>query len=241
MAEIVYPKNLNVTGLMSFPLYSETNLDQLQDWRQSRSIAKPRFPDTIGATLLLNQQQHDRVVKNLLTVYLPFAATLKKVSDGKKGIDPKLVAKLTKLVEEEDWSESNLPIRDLTEKDQENLDKNEVEGIVSKLRVAGPANNGTILRKALVREDPDDNTSAFEVTTIDAVADRLGEATDPDALWWGAGWPFKTSVRFNAYNAANFGVSAYIRSVYLLADRELKQFGNAADAEVLEDGDDWED
>jgi hypothetical protein len=234
--KIEYPKNINVSGLMAFPLWNEGNIDQLQEWRVRKNLPKPRFADRIGFGLMLNQEQHDRVVSNLTKVYLPFAKTLKKVSGGDKGIDPILIGKLEKLVKEEDWSESNLPIRNLNERDIENNAKNGIEGIVSKLRVAGPSEDKPITRKALVKGDGDD----VEVVPISSIADRLGEQTDPDALWWGASWPFKTNVRFNAFNAANFGVSAYVRTAYLLADLELPLFGGN-DADVLEDGDDWSD
>lgn len=236
-AKIDYPKNVNVTGLMSFPLYSTENIEQLEAWRTRRNIGKPRFPDRIGFTLLLNQQQHDRVVANLKDVYLPFAADLKKVSGGSKGIDPKLVDKLAKLVADEDWSESNLPIRSLNDKDEENIEKNNLGSFVSKLKVAGPPNEAPIKIKALYHEEDE---TELEVVDLSQVSHLLGENTDPTALWWGASWPFKTDVRFNAFNAASFGVTGYVRTAYLLANRELPTFG-AGDSAILEDGDDWSD
>jgi hypothetical protein len=238
MTDIVYPDNINVNGLLSFPVYTEDNIAQLKEWRTKRGIAAPRFPDRIGFQMLLTQAQHDKVVANLQKVYLPFARTLQSASDKKKGIDPKLVVKLEALVKAQDWSENNLPIRELTEKDQANLEKNNIEGIVSKLKVAGPANDGPITIKALFKEDDE---TQLAVTTLSAVHDLLPEGQqDQTALWWGASWPFKTSVRFNAYSAANFGVAAYVRTAYLFANQELPVFG-AGDAAVLEDGDDWAD
>lgn len=233
MATIEYPKNTNVSGLMAFPLYSEENIEQVKEWRERKQIAKPKYPDRIGATLMLNQAQHDKVVAGLAE-YLKFAATLKAESAGKKGIDPKLIAKLQKLVADQDWTEKNLPIRDLTEKDVANMEKNGFEGIVSKLSVSGPM-DGPIKRRAIIADNDE-----LVVVSISEIADRLGDRTDVDALWWGSSWPFKTSLRFNAYDAARYGVTAYISTVYLLAEQELKQFGGDRDSEVLEDGDDWE-
>ena len=235
--KINWPDNVNVQGLMSFPLYSVENLDQVKEWRDRKNFAKPKFPDRIGFSLFLNQAQHDRVKANLLDVYLPFAATLQAESNKSKGVDPKIVAKLVKLVQDDDFSENNLPIRDLNDKDEENLDKNEVEGIVSKLRVAGPPQDGPIKRKAIVTRG---GVRAVVPLDDDDVYEKLGEQSDPTTLWWGAMWPFRTAVRFNAYQAANFGVAAYVNTAYLLADRELMTFGGG-DAAVVEDGDDWED
>lgn len=242
MAEkkIEYPDNINVRGIMSFPLYSLSNIEQMAEWRTRKNIGKPRYPDRIGFSLMLDQSQHDKVVENLGKVYLPFAKTLQAVSGKTKGIDPVLVGKLQKLVKEEDWSETNLPIRNLNDRDLENNAKNGLENIVSKLRVAGPPMEKPITLKALVREDHDDERSAQVVVPISQIEDRLGEQSDPTALWWGAGWPFKTNIRFNAFNAASFGVTAYVRSAYLFADRDLPTFGGG-DASILEDGDDWSD
>lgn len=239
MAKIDYPENLNVQGIMAFPLYSLGNIEQMKKWRLDKKQGDPRYPDRIGASLLLTQPQHDKIVKNLREVYLPFARTLKKVSGGEKGIDPALIVKLEKLVKEEDWSETNLPIRNLNDRDLESNEKNGIEGIVSKLRVAGPPQEKPITRKALVREDPDDPTS-IGVVSIKEIEDRLGEQTDIDALWWGSGWPFKTQIRFNAFVSQSFGVTAYVRTVYLLGDKELRTFG-AGDSAILEDGEDWTD
>jgi len=240
MAEIEYPKNLNVNGIMSFPLYTVENINQLQEWRSRKGIPKPRFDDRISLTLLLTQAQHDRVKNYLLETYLPFAATLQAQTDKKKGIDPKLIAKLVKLVEAEDWSEKNLPIRDLNERDVENIEKNEYGDIVSKMKISGPPEQKPIGLKALFREDDLPETEPLEVVPLSSVTHLMHEQTDHTALWWGAGWPFRVNVRFNAFEAQGYGVSAYTNMAYLQAHRELRQFGGAQDADVLADGDDWE-
>lgn len=236
--KVIYPANLNVMGRMSFPLYSEENIEQLKEWRTRRNVAKPKYDDRVGFALYITQAQEDRVCANLLDVYLPFASTLQAETNKEKGIDPKLVAKLVKLVEARDWTEKNLPIRELNDKDVENLEKNGIDNIVSKISVAGPQTQ-PIKRKAIVNRDGDQIVVGLDDEQVREKLESI-ERADSDALWWGSLWPFKTQVRFNAYDAAKYGVSAYVNTAYLFADQELITF-SGSDAAILEDGDDWED
>lgn len=232
--KIEYPANINVDGIMSFPIYSKEQIPMVEAWRTRKGFAKPKYADRISFALLLNEKQTEDVVKGLAE-YLTFAATLQEVSGGKKGIDPELVAKLQALVEKRDWSEKNLPLRKLSAKDLENADKNDIGDVVTKIKVAGPVGEAPFTRKALIKVD-----GTPTVVSLSEVEERLGDQTDPNALWWGASWPFRTNVRFNAFDAANYGVTAYGKSAYLLADKELKSFGGGGDAEVV-DGGDWDD
>ena len=242
MAESVaveWPDNLTVQGRMTFPLYTEESLVQVAAWRERKKFAKPDYDEVTGFGLFLTQAQQDKIKKHLLEVYIPFASTLKKESGGKYGLDPKIILKLQKLVEEDDFSENNLPLRDLSDSDERNLEKNGFDNVVSKVRVLGPRDNGPVKIKALVKRD---GMSSVVPITDDDVVEKMGEANDHTKLWWGASWPFRTELRFNAYQAQGFGISAYGTGVYLLADQELKQFSNNnSDVAVAEDGDDWEE
>ena len=66
-----------------------------------------------------------------------------------------------------------------------------------------------------------------------------------DALSDPSGWPFRTALRFNVYDSASLGVTAYNDTLYLLAYHDLPVLSDSSpsDAAVLEDGSDidWED
>jgi hypothetical protein len=236
--KINWPDNVNVNGIMTFPTYTEANIEQLKAWRAEKGKPKPRYDDRLGFGLFITEKEYNKVRENLLEVYIPFAKTLQKVTNGEKGVDPKLLAKLEALVKNEDYTEKNLPLRELSEKDLENIEKNGFKNIHAKLKVLGPQ-NGPIKQRALFREE-DETTSS--VVGLNTVRHLLGEQTDHERLWWGAGWPFKTGVRFNAFYAdPRLGISGYVTTAYLLANQELREFGNTGDASIVADGDDWEE
>lgn len=237
--KIAWPNNLTVDGLLSFPIWSEEQIPEVEKWRLKKKIAKPEFEDRVGFNLMLTEEQVQRVKKYLLRVYMPFALTLKAESGGEYGKDPKVIEKLIKQIEAEDWSDSNLPLRELTDGDESNLEKNEIEGIVGKLKVLGPQ-EGPIARKAII--GPEGQRTVVPLSTV-SVQEAMGEQTDSNRLWWGASWPFKTEVRMNAFTSGkNAGVSGYVTTAYLLADQQLRTFGSSSDeAVVQEDGDDWMD
>lgn len=238
---IEWPKNLVVQGQLSFPLKSQQDIEQLAQWRERKGKPAPQFSDKIGARLILNQVNYDKAVQYLTDVYLPFVNTLYKKSKGAKGIEPDLVKGLLKQAKDGVWTDPldrkhrpNMPIRDLTDKDRENM--RDFPG-VAKLSFMGPWQED-IQVKAIRQID-----GLRAVQSIDQLNDEdiLPEGyTDPKRLWWGSGWTFRTSLRFHAYDKANVGVSAYTSgTLFLLPDHGLPTFGSGGgDTEVLEDGDD---
>lgn len=238
--EITWPKNLTLNGQLSFPIKSDEEIERVVQWRLEKGIPKPDYADRIGASLFLNQEQHDRAVKYLETVYLPFAATLHGLTNGEKGIDPEVIKELQDQVKKREWllkvgrkSKPNLPIRPLTEGDK----KNAPDWAVSKIKFNGPYESSMTIKAIVKDEDGTQLVSTIEALPVGALPEN---ANDPSALWFGAGWPFRVSLRFNAFDTTNAGVSAYGGVLYLLAFEELPVFGNSSDADVLQDGDDWE-
>ena len=244
--EIDWPKNLAVTGVLQFPLTSAEDLKAVKQWRTEKSIPKPKFDDKIGATLLITQEQVDRIQEHLLTVYYPFAAEYHELTGGDKGIESDDLKTLIKLTEKGDWSQKNLPIRVLTSKDKDKMPET-AKDAVAKVKFGGPYRGpsdddsaGDFIKKAILVDGG--NRS---VVTIDELVDRniLPERhTNPHKLWWGSGWWFRASLRFNVFDTPSIGTGAYSNALYLLPSRGLPVFGSdTSDADVLEDGDDWVD
>ena len=222
-----YPKNLGVTGKLSFPIWNEENLTQLKDWRADRGIPKPKFPDVKGGTLFLTQQMVDKVQAYLLTDLLPYAEALNAYDDG-KGLDPDIVAVIRERVENEDWTGTNddivIPIRKLTAKDVENLGDDD---IVAKFIYRASGGND-ISAKALARDE--DNT--LMVTDLDSL-DNIDR--DTDALFWGSRNTFRGAFNLNPYMAAKSGITAYTRALYLRSDLPMVWGGGDDTETVLED------
>jgi hypothetical protein len=234
--EIPWPKNLVVEGILSFPLTSESDLEALQEWRTRRKIDPPEYPDKIGANLLLTEEQYKKAVTYLHDTYLPFARRLKSEFGRSKALDAELIDELVKQVEEEKWTvqegrkmKPNLPLRYLTDKDKENAP----EGYEYKIKFSGPYEK-PFPKKAIIKED------GQQVTVPLSSIELPSERNDPDALWWGAGWHFRTSIRMNAFEnaAGNGAVTGYGTGLFLLPHMGLPVTGGG-DANVLEDGDDW--
>ena len=224
-----YPKNLVIQGVLSFPLTSEADIEALKEWRSTRGIAKPKFPDKIGASLLLDQAQLDKAAAYIQGIYLPFVDVLYADTDGEKGIEPALTKELLAQVKARDWSGKNFPIRDLTTKDADNAP----EGTVAKIKFSGPF-EADIDKKAIIK-DADGSQITVRLSEVDLPEGR----NDINRLWWGAGWNHRVALRLNAYNTASVGVSAYGNTLYLLPHMGLPVTGGG-DAAVVEDGYDWE-
>jgi hypothetical protein len=243
--KIEYPSNLKVQGILTFPIYSEADIVALKEWRERKGHKPPQFPDKIGATLLLNQANYDKAFEYLTETYLPFVDVLYKETDGEKGIEPELVAGLLEQAKQKIWIDPtdkkkrpNMPLRDLGPKDKENVP----EGFeaVAKIKFSGPY-QANIGKKAIVRGS--DGKQSF-VTIQDLIDDEVIPETrrKVDSLWWGAGWHHRVSLRFNAFDSASVGVTAYSApNIYLLPQLGLPaSAGN--EAELLEEGDeDWAD
>jgi len=224
-----YPKNLVIQGVLSFPLTSDADLAALKEWRVERKISKPQYPDKIGASLLLDQAGLDKAVTYLTDVYLPFNDVLYADTDGEKGIPPELSAELLKQAKTRDWSDSNMPIRALTAKDIENRPS---EDLIAKIKFSGPYESD-MGKKALIKDG--DDIVAVKLEDVDLPESRK----DYNQLWWGAGWNFRVGLRFNAFDTASVGVTAYGTTLYLLPHLGLPVNGGG-DTDVLNDGDDWE-
>jgi len=228
--EGTYPKTCVATGILSFPISSEADLVALKQWRTDRKIAKPKFPDKISGNILITKETYDKVRKYLEEVYLPFVNVLHADTDGEKGLDKATVAELLKQVKAEDWSNSNFPIRPLTQKDKDNRPS---EDLIYKIKFSGPY-EADFAKKALIKVDG--VKTPVPLSTIDLPDSRK----DINALWWGAGWTFQIGMRMNAFESATgTGVTAYVPTLYLIPELGLPIQGGG-DADVIEDGDDWE-
>lgn len=239
--KIEWPNNLKVQGMLSFPIKSEDEIIQLKEWREKKSIKKPKFPDKIGGTLFINENTFTKALDYLEETYLPFVETLYKDTDGEKGVEPDVLKKLAKQVKDRNWlgedGKPNLPIRSLSDKDRENLNGFEA---VAKIRFAGPYEESLGVA-AIVR----DSTGAQRVASIQELVDDevLPESwAKTDRLWWGSNGFFRTTLRMNAFDSASIGITGYAQKIYLLPHLGLPTMGNGGgDAEVLDDGDDWDE
>ncbi|QJD52868.1 hypothetical protein SEA_PHEDRO_16 [Microbacterium phage Phedro] len=238
--KIEYPKNLVLQGQLSFPIKSDAEIEALKEWRDKKGIKKPKFPDKIGGSLILNQNNWDKLLDYMENTYLPFVDTLYKETNGDKGIEPTLVAGLLKQVKDRNWlaadGKPNLPIRELNDKDKENL--GDFPG-VGKIKFAGPFEEDLGVKAITVAPD-----GTKQVVTIASLIEDgiIPESRhNVDTLWWGAGWNFRINVRMNAFDSASVGVTGYVQTLYLLPHLGLPVSGGG-DAAVLEDGDDadWE-
>lgn len=233
-----FPKNHPVTGLLSFPLWSAADIDRLAAWRAEKGYKAGQYPDKIGGSLFVTQQQVDKIQAYLLETFLPFTVEQYAHSNGSKGFDSEAANELSKLIANEDWSETNLPVRDLSEKDLANL--GEDSEYVAKVVFSGAGGND-ISKKALAR----DEDGGLEVVSIDFLAEDGHNIGDVDRLWWGAQNTFRGAFNLNAYTrdikkgVVIHGISAYTRALYLRSDLPLNFGGGNDDEAVLEE--DFED
>ena len=230
---LAYPKNIGVLGQLSFPLWSDEDITKLAAWRAEKGFKAGQFPDKVGGSLFLTQGAVDKVQTYLLETFLPFAKEQYAATNGKKGFDQSAIDELTQLIKDNDWSDANLPLRELGKKDVDNL--GEDTDIVAKLSFAGSGGN-EISKKALALNADGE----LEVVSLDTV-EGIG---DTDRLWWGARNPFRGAFNLNAYTRVInekkgivvYGISAYTRALYLRSDLELSFGGGNDDEAVLEDG-----
>jgi hypothetical protein len=240
-----YPNDLNLRGQLSFPLYTEKNIEEAKEWRKKKGFKALKFDEKRGATLLLKPLQFERLQQHLIEVVIPFGGTLFKATDGEKGVEPDVVKALLKQMKDGNYigpdNKPNLPIRRLSEADIKNTtpDGETESPYVGKVKFQGPYKEDLPISVLLV----DTNTGKERIITIqDLVDDEILPANRADTtrLWWGAGWKFKTSLRFNVFDAASIGVSAFAQKVYLLPHLGLP-ISAGGDANIIEDGDDWSD
>lgn len=243
-ANIDWPDNITAQGQLAFPLKSVEEIVALKEWREKKNFKKPKFPDRVGGTLILNQINYDKVVEYMEKTYLPFVDVLYKETDGSKGVAPDVVKSLLAQVKKREWlgpdNKPNLPIRTLTDKDRENM--RDYPG-VAKIAFSGPPENGPLEVAAIV-VDSNGKRSVIDRDTM-SDEDILPKGGDNiDRLWWGSGWVFRTSLRLNAYDSASQGVSAYANKLYLIPHLGMPLFGGGGQdgAVIAEDGDDagWE-
>ena len=225
-----YPANLGLEGVLSFPLWNDHDINtSLPEWRAKKGLKKGKFPDRIGATLLLNQAQVDKAQKYLLDVFLPYITELHEFNSD-KGHSPEDVDTLRALIEAEDWSHEDgviLPLRHLTEKDEENIDD---ESIVAKFSFGGSGGNEIARNKVLAR----DEDGTLIVMDLDSYTDNGVKLPALDTLFWGSRNTFRGSFNLNAYSNASTGIGAYTRRLYLRTDLPMFFGGGSDDETVLE-------
>ena len=237
--KIEYPRNLTLQGQLQFPLKSEAEIEAVKEWRNKKGHKKPKFADKIGASILVNQVNADRFIEYFEKTFIPFVETLYKDTDGDKGVDADARKLLLAQVKKRQWlgedGKPNLPIRDLSEKELEQLGDNP-NGYVAKIRFQGPWQKDLGV-KAILIEDERQVTHDLDYLNDEGI---LPDGyTDSSKLWWGSGWTFRVSMRLHAYETASTGVSGYVNTLYLLPHLGLPTFSGSEDADVLEDGDDW--
>ena len=226
-----YPENCPGLGYLSFPLWNEADLERLKTWRSEKGHKPGKYEDRIGGSLFIKQDVVDKVQSYLIEQFLPFAEAQYAFTDGEKGFDKATTKSLAALIENEDWTELNLPIRDLSDKDIKSL--GEDTDYVAKLQFAG-SRGQEIIKKAIARIDGD-----LVVVALSSVP----EAGDTDRLWWGSRNIFRAALNMGAYTrevqvgkdtVVVHGISAYARQLYLRTDLPMN-WGGSDDAQVLED------
>ena len=246
-----YPKNLNIQGLLNFPLYNEQDLERVQAWRLRKGHPKPEFDDQIGGTLLLKPAMWDKAVAYLRDTHLPFVKTLYTETSGEKGIDPDLVDELLDQVINDRWTvgtgkkqKPNLPLRRLNARDIEDTTPEGADKspYVGKLKFSGPYEGKPIEKSAIINVTPT-NPGGDVVSLRELIDDGVipESRADIDTLWWGANWNFRTNLRFNTYDKASTGTTAYAQKLYVLPHLGLPVSGGSDDAILEVDGDDWSD
>ena len=232
--EIKYPANVNVQGILSFPLWSGKDKDErLPKWREQKGYKKGEYDDRLGGTFFLTQKMVDHIKAYILETYLPFTIELNK-NDPKKGFTPEQAEQIEELVKQEDWSESNLPIKDLNDKDVENND----EDIVAKFVFYASGDNDIAKRAVGRNSDGALVALGWDDLEEEGIPDR-------DTLWWGSRNTFRGGFNLNAYTrkVGKFvvpGITAYTRSLHLRSDLPMTWGGGSEDVEaVLEE--DFED
>jgi hypothetical protein len=236
-----WPANLNTRGQLSFPLFTDANVEEAKVWREKKGYKKTKFQEKKGATLLLKPMQFEAAHKHLLEVVLPFQNVLYKETQGDKGVEPDVVKALTKQLKDRNYlgpdGKPNLPLRELNEADKKNTGGDD-SPYVGKIKFQGPIDNPLDISGLVVVPGQKDRVVSIQELIDDGVIPA--SRNDINKLWWGAGWNFKVSMRFSAYDSASIGISAYASKVYLLPHMGLPVSGGA-DAAIVEDGDDWSD
>lgn len=232
-SEIIYPKNLTAQGILSFPLWNDKDKDErLPEWRQSKGHKPGDYDDRLGGTFFLTKKMVDHIAKYLLEVYLPFTIELNEKTGGKKGFTPEEAEALEQNIRDEDWSEQNLPIKDLSKTDAKNVD----DDIVAKFVFY--ASGGNEISKKLMGKDGAGNLMTLEFGDVEGIPDT-------DALWWGARNTFRGAFNLNNYvrvigKIRVPGITAYTRSLHLRSDLPMNWGGGTEDVEALLE-DDFED
>lgn len=240
-SQLSYPENVGVLGVLSFPLWGPKDLDKLTKWRQEKGHKPGKFPDRIGGELFIKQNQLDSLKKYLTEIFIPFAIQQYAATNGSKGWDQAAADEILEQLKEDNWEDANLPIRELSEKDDANLEElfGEDHGFVAGFSFSGSGGNA-IQKKALAVEGEN-----RIVVTLDDLVENGVEIGDRDRLWWGSRNFFRGAFNLNAYtrevkkNVTVYGISAYTRALYLRSDLPMSFGGGSDDDVVLED--DYED
>lgn len=236
--KLAYPNNIIVQGTMAFPIKSEEEIVALKEWREGKGIKKPKYPDRIGGNLLIKEKTLERIANYLESTYIPFIDDLRAAK--KSDMEPEDQQMLLDLVKARDWSDKNLPIRELTPKDIESNGGDDCP-FAAKIKFQGPYKKSLPVK--YVVQDENGKQQVVEFNELGDYGVELPKGSDdPDKLWFGSGWPFRVSFHMNAYNQNDPGITAYANEIYLLTYMDLPVFtSNNDDAVVAEDGDDWSD
>lgn len=237
-AKISYPDNCIVQGTLAFPIKSDEEIEALKEWREKKGYKKPKFPDKVGGNLFIREKTLERLAVYMEETYIPFITDLRNA--GKNTLDEDEQDTLLQLVKARDWSDKNLPIRELTPKDIESTG-GEDSPFVAKIKFQGPYQASLPIKYVVHNEAGRQEVVKFNELEDYQVTLPAGQ-DDPEKLWFGSGWPFRLSLRLNAYNQNEPGITAYVNEMYLLAYADLPVFtSNNDEAVVAEDGDDWSD
>lgn len=142
-------KNVTVRGRLSFPRFKHA---EAVAFAANSQFDKNKTPDQINSsfTLLLEQDQVDKLVAHVRDKYLPYAKEQNKKGEKKDGqLDPKLIERIEKFLDAGDWDMAppHFPIKNINPKYADQTPE-----CVARLDVKGPK-AGDVILKARVEDE----------------------------------------------------------------------------------------
>lgn len=214
-------KEITVFGRLSFPLFTAEQAFQNSQGSKfpAKSVgdAKPSF------NLVLGQEQHDKLLNHIKTVFLPYVIEQGK-ANARDGLTEKDVAKLIKELDENfDDPSLNLPFREASEKTKD-LDPE----AISTMKVIGNA-GVDIVQKAIVSSEDELVDMANPPSKFKAIVDMKDSVFDMYP-----GCNVGVTVNLYAYlNGKNPGFSAGGSTVVFRGDNDRFGGGTAVDADAM--------